>query len=127
MRVICSGTNLEQVLSIRCVGDIRQPTRGCLTHSRGTCPNTETTNDCGVVCTAVVLHVRPRFCGTTGSTPASTGAQWSPICVSVIALLLILTVRGDCALRSFEIAELFLLLGAEKFVNLGLHAGVRDD
>jgi hypothetical protein len=37
------------------------------------------------------------------------------------------TVRCDCALRSLEIAEPFLLVGAENFVNLGLHAGVRDD
>src|SRR5579872_652972 len=37
------------------------------------------------------------------------------------------TIQCDCALRSFEVAELSLLLGAENFVNFGLHAGVRDD
>jgi hypothetical protein len=33
----------------------------------------------------------------------------------------------DCALRSFVVAELLLLFRAENFVNVGLHAGVRDD
>ena len=37
------------------------------------------------------------------------------------------TIRCGCAVRSFEIAEFLLLLWAENFVNLGLHAGVRDD
>ena len=37
------------------------------------------------------------------------------------------TIRCNCALRSFEVAELPLLLRAENFVNVGLHAGVRDD
>jgi hypothetical protein len=37
------------------------------------------------------------------------------------------TIRCDCALRSFEIAELFLLVGTENLVDFGLHASVRDD
>jgi hypothetical protein len=35
--------------------------------------------------------------------------------------------RCECALRSFEIAELLLLFGSENVETLGLHADVRDD
>ena len=40
---------------------------------------------------------------------------------------LLLTIRCDCALGSFEIAKPFLLLGAKDLVDCGLHASVRDD
>ena len=49
----------------------------------------------------------------------------SNLCVTVIAPSL--AIRCECALRSFEIAELLLLFGAENVENLGLHARVRDD
>jgi hypothetical protein len=95
-------------------------------HRVGTRSNTEIGKDCAVPCTGVVLRVRPRLCGATAATPPSAAACVnSDLCVTVIAPLL--AIRCDCTLRSFEIAELFLLLGAENFVNLGLHAGVRDD
>jgi hypothetical protein len=92
----------------------------------GTRSNTEIGKDCAVACAVVVLRVRPRFCVATVTTPSSAAAHLiSNLCVTVIASLFAL--RCECALRSFEIAELLLLLGAENFVNLGLHAGVRDD
>jgi hypothetical protein len=43
----------------------------------------------------------------------------SNLCVTVIAALSAL--RCECALRSFEIAKLLLLFGAENVENLGLH------
>jgi hypothetical protein len=65
-------------------------------------------------------------CGTTISASASAVTLVaSNLYFTVIAPLP--TIRCDCALRSFEIAELFLLVGAENCVNCGLHAGVRDD
>src|ERR1700747_3331932 len=92
----------------------------------GTRSNTEIGKDCAVACTVVVLHVRPRLCGATVSAPPSAATRVaSNLYFTVTAPLS--TIRCDCTLRSFEIAELFLLLGAENFVNLGLHAGVRDD
>src|SRR5579864_6465954 len=79
-----------------------------------------------VACKEVVLHLRSRRCDTTISASASAVTRVaSNLYFTVIAPLL--TIRCDCALRSFEVAELLLLLGAENFVNLGLHAGVRDD
>src|ERR1700757_2236472 len=88
--------------------------------------NTETAKDCVVARTVVVSLVRSRPCGTIISASASAVTRVaSNLCFTVIAPLP--TIRCDCTLRSFEIAELFLLLGAENFVNLGLHAGVRDD
>jgi hypothetical protein len=39
----------------------------------------------------------------------------------------LLAIGCDCALRSFEVTELLLLVGAENLVEFGLHAGVRDD
>src|SRR6266852_8722170 len=79
-----------------------------------------------VACTVVVLRVRPRLCGATVSAPPSTAAHViSNLCLTVIAPLFALPC--ECALRSFEIAELLLLFGGENVENLGLHAGVRDD
>jgi len=90
----------------------------------GTRSNTEIGKDCAVACPVVVLRVRPRLCVATVSAPPSTAAHViSNLCV--IAPLFAL--RCECALRSFEIAELLLLFGAENCENLGLHAGVRDD
>src|SRR5246127_4931896 len=92
----------------------------------GTRSNTEIGKDCAVACTVVVLRVRPRLCGTTVSASASAATRVaSNLYFTVIAPLP--TIRCDCTLRSFEIAELFLLLGTEKFVNIGLHASVADD
>src|SRR5712675_3748492 len=92
----------------------------------GTRSNTEIGKDCAVACTVVVLRVRPRLCGATVSAPPSTAAHViSNRCLTVIAPLFAL--RCECALRSFEIAELLLLFGGENVENLGLHAGVRDD
>src|SRR6201993_1179119 len=90
----------------------------------GTRSNTEIGKDCAVACTVVVLRVRPRLCGISASALAVTRVA-SNLYFTVIAPLP--TIRCDCTLRSFEIAELFLPLGTEKFVNIGLHAGVRDD
>src|SRR6266550_8404562 len=74
----------------------------------GTRSNTEIGKDCAVACTVVVLRVRPRLCGATVSAPPSTAAHViSNLCVTVIAPLFAL--RCECALRSFEIAELLLL------------------
>src|SRR5690349_8477383 len=88
--------------------------------------NTEIGRDCAVACTVVVLRVRPRLCGTT--IPASASAATRVASNSYFTVITPLpTIRCDCTLRSFDIAELFLLLGAENFVNLGLHAGVLDD
>src|SRR5437870_9983984 len=76
----------------------------------GTRSNTEIGKDCAVACTVVVLRVRPRLCGATVSAPPSTAAHViSNLCVTVIAPLFAL--RCECALRSFEIAELLLLFG----------------
>ena len=92
----------------------------------GTRSNTETANDCVVVCTALVLRVRLRLWGTAIFLPGLVAAHAvSNLWVTAIAPLL--TFRCECALRSLEVAELFLLLGAQNFVNLGLHAGVRYD
>src|SRR5207245_3705586 len=92
----------------------------------GTRSNTEIGKDCAVACAVVVLRVRPRLCGATVSAPLSTAARViSNLCVTVIAPSFDL--RCECALRSFEIAELLLLLGAEIVVYIGLHAGVSDD
>src|ERR1700745_3000679 len=92
----------------------------------GTRSNTEIGKDCAVACTVVVLRVRPRLCGAnmSASAPAATRLA-SNLYFTVIAPLP--TTRCDCTLRSFEIAELLLLFGAENFVNLGLHASVRAD
>ena len=75
---------------------------------------------------ACLREVRSRLYGTTisASVLAATRVA-SNLYFTVIAPLP--TIRCDCALRSFEVAEFLLLVGAEKFVNLGLHAGVRDD
>src|SRR5258708_36102982 len=92
----------------------------------GTRSNTEIGKDCAVACAVVVLRVRRRLCGATAATPLSAAARViSNLCVTVIAPSL--AIRCECALRSFEIAELLLLFGAENVENLGLHAGVRDD
>src|SRR6266436_5155410 len=92
----------------------------------GTRSNTETGKDCAVACTVVVLRVSPRLCGATAATPPSAAARViSNLCVTVIAPSL--AIRCECALSSFEIAELLLLFGAENVENLGLHADVRDD
>src|SRR5258708_7415857 len=92
----------------------------------GTRSNTEIGKDCAVACTVVALPVRPRLCRETVSAPPSTAADViSNLCVTVVAPFFAL--RCECALRSFEIAELLLLFGAENVENLGLHAGVRDD
>src|SRR5207237_6312253 len=92
----------------------------------GTRSNTEIGKDCAVACTVVILRVRPRLCGATVAAPPSAAAHViSNLCVTVIAPLFVF--RCECALRSFEIAELLLLFGPEKFENFGLHAGVRDD
>ena len=92
----------------------------------GTRSNTETANDCVVACTAFVLRAKLRLCGTAISGAASVVAHAvCNLCVTVIAPLL--AIRCECALRSFEIAELLLLFGGENVDNLGLHAGVRDD
>src|SRR5690349_23546646 len=92
----------------------------------GTRSNTEIGKDCAVACTVVVVRVRPRLCGATISASASAATLLaSNLYFTVTAPLS--TIRCDCTLRSFEIAELFLLLGAEKFVNIGLHAGFGDD
>src|SRR5579864_8839549 len=88
--------------------------------------NTETAKDCAVASKVVVLHVRSRLCGTTISASASAATRVaSNLYSTVIAPLP--TIRCDYALRSFEVAELLLLLGAENFVNFGLPASVRDD
>src|ERR1700757_2284018 len=92
----------------------------------GTRSNTEIGKDCAVACTVVVLRVRPRLCGAIISASASAATRLaSNLYFTVIAPLP--TIRCDCTLRSLEVAELLLLLGTEKFVNIGLHAGVRDD
>src|SRR5690348_1465330 len=92
----------------------------------GTRSNTEIGRDCAVACTVVVLRVRPRRCGATIPASASAATRLaSNLYFTVIAPLP--TIRCDCTLRSFEIAELFLLLEAENFVNPGLHPSVRDD
>jgi hypothetical protein len=52
----------------------------------------------------------------------SRSPQWQ----SVSSYFYLMSI-GNGALRSFEIAEPFLLLGAQKFVNFGLHASIRDD
>src|SRR5437868_14270503 len=92
----------------------------------GTRSNTEIGKDCAVACTVVVLRVRPRLCGTTISASASAATRVaSNLCFTVIAPLA--TIRCDCTMSSFEIAKLFLLLGAEHSVNLELHADIRDD
>ena len=101
------------------------PSRG-LTYSRRYQIQHRIGKDCAVACTVVVLRVRPRLCGATAATPPSAAARViSNLCVTVIAPSFAL--RCECALRSFEIAELLLLFGAENVENLGLHAGVRDD
>jgi len=88
--------------------------------------NTETAKDCAVACKVVVLHVRSRLRGTTIFAYASAVTRVaSNLYFTVIAPLP--TIRCDCALRSFEVAEPFLLLGTENLVDFGLHASVRDD
>ena len=76
--------------------------------------------------TSIVLHVTSRLSGATIFASVSVVTRVaSNLYFTVIAPLP--TIRCNCALRSFEVAELLLLLGAENFVNVGLHAGVRDD
>jgi hypothetical protein len=57
------------------------------------------------------------------SVPAGTRVVSDPHFTVTTPLL---TIRCDYALRSFEIAEPFLLLGAKNLVDFGLHASVRD-
>src|SRR2546428_8050531 len=88
----------------------------------GTRSNTEIGKDCAVACTVVGLRVRPRLCGATVSAPPSTAARViSNLCVTVIAPSFALRCEG--ALRSFAIAWLLLLLGADNVAKLGLPAG----
>ena len=74
-----------------------------------------------------VRHARPAFlgvCTDDSGTNFSLGHCPSPFFTGIAPLP---TIRCDSTLRSFEVAELFLLFGAESLVDFGPHASVPDD
>jgi hypothetical protein len=71
----------------------------------------------------LAIHARAKRPVATAPTKGSE----APTSITIRFFIFLPNARCDYPLRSFEVAELFLLVGAENLVDFGLHASISDD